>query len=167
MSITPYDGSTIINRIIDNLKLDGSIFDEDIKNNKINTILFGDPPAQKWLSQKRPYIAVTQGEPFELSDDPIYTSLVGKESPQSNITLQFFITCIVDGSTPADTLQKDLSFRKALKIFFRNNPKMKNSIGEDPLFHRSKTTITPKFIRNNSDIISAFTVVLQGVVPSE
>ncbi|MCH7561182.1 MAG: hypothetical protein IIC67_07440 [Thaumarchaeota archaeon] len=166
MAVSTYDSKVIIDRIIANLKLDTDIFDADGKDEKISTILFGDPPGQKWLAQDRPYIAVAPGEPFELSDEPVFVAKQGEESPKSRITLQFFITCVVDGSLIEDTLATDLAFRKLLKEFFKNNPKMKKTDGTDPLFHKSRTTITPKFIRNKSDIVSAFTVILQAELMS-
>lgn len=166
MAVVSYDAKVIINRIITNLKADTEIFDADGADGKIDTVLFGDPPGQKWLAQARPYIAVAPGEPFELSDEPMYVAKLGEESPKSKITLQFFITCVVDGNTVDDALAKDLDFRKLLKAFFKNNPKIKKTDGTDPLFHKSRSTITPKFLRNKSDIISAFTVILQAELMS-
>jgi hypothetical protein len=166
MTVSTYDVDEIINRIIQNLFLDTEIYDEDGADGKIPTVLYGDPPSQKWLSQVRPYIAVAPGEPFELSDEPEFVAKQGEESAKSRITLQFFITCIVDGTLPSDALTKDLRFRKLLKTFFKDNPKMKDPLGLNPLFHRSRTTITPKFIRNKFDVISAFTVILQAEIIS-
>ena len=166
MAVSTYDSKVIIDRIITNLKLDTNIFDADGKDGKISTILFGDPPGQKWLAQDRPYIAVAPGEPFELSDEPVFVAKQGEESPKSRITLQFFITCVVEGNLTDDALAKDSAFRKLLKVFFKNNPKMKDNAGNNPLCHKSRTTITPKFIRNKSDVISAFTLILQAEIMS-
>jgi len=166
LAVTTYNTNVIINRIITNLKADTAIYDKDGKDGKIPTILFGDPPGQKWLVQERPYIAVTPGEPFELSDEPLYVSKLGEESPKTNITLQFFITCVFEASIQSAALANDLSFRHLLKQFFKNNPKMKKTDNTEPLFHRSRTTITPKFIRNKFDVVSAFTVILQADIPS-
>ena len=167
MAVVSYDAKVIIDRIITNLKADTAIYDEDGTDGKIDTILFGDPPGQKWLAQARPYIAVAPGEPFELSDEPMYVAKLGEESPKSKIILQFFITCAVDGNTVDDALAKDLDFRKLLKAFSKNNPKMKKaSDGTNPLFHKSRSVITPKFIRNKSDIVSAFTLILQAEMMS-
>jgi len=167
MPVSVYDPNLIINRIIANLKLDTSIYDAKGANGKIPTILYGDPPNQKWLSQVRPYIAVAPGEPFEINDEAVYVAKLNEESPKSMITLQFFITCLVDAPLPDEALAKDLSFRILLKKFFKDNPKMKDTAtNTNPLFHKSKTTITPKFVRGKMDIVSGFTVILQAEIPS-
>jgi len=167
MPVSIYDPNVILNRIISNLKLDTSIYDEKGVDGKIHTILFGEPISQNWLNQERPYITVAPGEPFEISDEPLYVAKLGEESPKSIITLQFFITCIVDGESVENGLGIDFAFRILLKKFFKDNPKMKNTAdNSNPLFHRSRTIITPKFLRNKSDIISAFTVILQADIPS-
>ncbi|MBL4817989.1 MAG: hypothetical protein JKY15_01980 [Deltaproteobacteria bacterium] len=166
MAVTTYDSAVIINRIISNLKLNTSIYNKKGEDDKIPTILFGDPPQQNWIAIARPYITVTPGEPFEISDEPLYVSKLGEESPKSKITLQFFITCVVNGTTPEDALKKDLILRKLLKEFFKNNPKMKDSAGNNRLFKRSRTTITAKIVRNAMDVVSAFTVVLQAEIMS-
>ena len=168
MAVTVYDPAKIINRIIDNLKLDTAIYDAKGADDKIRNILFGDPPGQKWLVQERPYIAVAPGEPFELLDESTYVAKQGEQSPRTIITLQFFITCAVDGDTQEKALAKDLPFRILLKQFFKNNPKMSKAADDsDPLFHRSKTIITPKFVRSKFDTTSLFTVILQADIPSE
>jgi len=166
MAVTTYDIVSIINRIIQNLLLDTEIYNESGEDGKIPIILFGDPFQQNWLSQIRPYIAISPGEPFELSDEVQYVSNLADDSEKSRITLQFFITCAVDGTTPDDALLIDLKFRKLLKQFFKNNRRMKDPMGDNPLFTKSRTTITPKFIRNKMDIVSAFTVILQAEILS-
>ena len=163
--MTSYDTEKIINRIIQNLKLDSEIYDENGKDNKIPKILFGDPYQQDWLSIQRPYIAIAPGDPFEIFEESFAIAKRGEQSPSTKITLQFFITAVFDATLPEDALKQDLKFRTLLKNFFRKNPKLHNSTtddDDDPLFHRSKTTITPKYVRGKMDSISAFTVVFHG-----
>ncbi len=130
------DHNKNIERIIENIKADKTLYDNGKTTGKLRSVIFGNPENNDKLAIKaKPALFVTTKEAIQ-NTSYNFGQLIQNNLKQ--ITVEYELVLIAVSKYKSQESQKQLNILlKNLREFVANDPRFYNSENEDPIFSRS------------------------------
>ncbi len=151
------DHNKNIQRIIDVIKADPSVFDNGVTEGLLREVIFGDPNNnnKKTISQK-PAVYVTTKNSIQLTSYPFG---VENNDNVDDVTVQYDVVLLAVSKIETEKSQKQLySLMTNLRNTLSNNARFNDpSSGLDPIFSRSITNEVPWDPKTKGQLITSIT----------
>jgi len=162
------DHNKNIQRIIDVIKDDSTVFDNGETPGLLREVIFGDPDNNiKNAIKQKPAVYITTNDNIQSTRYNFGYSLPDN---RSQITVQYNIVLLAVSSAKTSESQKQLySLMKNLELLFEGSPRFEipNNLpnpGTDPIFSRSVVNQTPWDKENKGKLITSITFVLTATI---
>ena len=159
------DHNKNIQRIIDVIKDDSTVFDSGETVGKLREVNFGDPNNNDKNSIKqKPAVYVTTNDNIQSTR---YNFGYSIPDNQNQVTVQYNIVLLAVSKAKTELSQKQLySLMKNLENLFQSNPLFTDPAnpGTDPVFSRSVVNLVPWDKENKGQLITSITYVLTATI---
>ncbi len=159
------DHAKNIQRIVDKLKADSSVYDEGATKGKVRNILFGDPENNKKLPQSlKPYIYVTTRNSLQTTNRD-----VGVVNPIDSSTTEYEIVIVADSRSKSEVAQKQLyEILKNVRANLESDPTFKHpDTNDDPIFVRSVITDVPLDPETRGKLTTSLSIILLATIGAD
>lgn len=160
------DHNKNIQRIVDNIKADSTVFDNGVTTGKLRSVEFGDRDNNQFNQNQMPYAFVTTRSNSQRTSYATGFALINQ---QNQVTVEYDVVIVAHTKDKTTTSQKQLyDLVKNLHTVLQKEPtfKIQPAATADPIFSRSIVNAMPWKEDTRGQLTTSITLVITAVIGS-